>query len=108
MTLAETHPDRLASQHELAGAYEANGQVEEAVTLLEQVVKIRGTIQAEMHPDRLASQYELARAYGVNGQVKEAIALLEYVVKIDRLKFHKGHPSLIMSEDALSYFSDQA
>ncbi|KAF5843993.1 hypothetical protein GGP41_002224 [Bipolaris sorokiniana] len=24
-TLAETHPDRLASQHELAGAYWANG-----------------------------------------------------------------------------------
>ncbi|KFY66945.1 hypothetical protein V496_01838, partial [Pseudogymnoascus sp. VKM F-4515 (FW-2607)] len=27
-TLAETHPDQLASQHALAGAYEANGQVE--------------------------------------------------------------------------------
>lgn len=33
-TLTETHPDRLHSQHELARAYEANGQVEEAVALL--------------------------------------------------------------------------
>ncbi|KAM0346534.1 hypothetical protein ACHAP4_011692, partial [Fusarium culmorum] len=34
-TLAENHPDRLASQHALAGAYQANGQVAEAVKLLE-------------------------------------------------------------------------
>ena len=34
-TLAEDHPDRLASQHALAGAYRANGQVKEAVSLLE-------------------------------------------------------------------------
>lgn len=32
--LAEDHPDRLASQHELAGAYQSNGQVEKAVKLL--------------------------------------------------------------------------
>ena len=39
-TLAEDHPDRLASQHELAGVYQANGQVKEAVALLKEVVKI--------------------------------------------------------------------
>ena len=39
-TLAETHPSRLASQHELAGAYQANGQIKEAVQLLEYVVKV--------------------------------------------------------------------
>ncbi len=32
--LAEDHPDQLASQHELARAYKANGQVKEAVALL--------------------------------------------------------------------------
>ena len=37
-TLAEKHPDRLASQHALARAYQANGQVKEAVALLEHVV----------------------------------------------------------------------
>ena len=108
ITLVETHPDRLASQHELAGAYMANGQVEEAVTLLEQVIKIQEITLAETHPGRLMSQHELARAYGANGQVEEAIALLEYVVKIKRLTFHKGHPSLIKSENVLSYFSHQA
>lgn len=33
-TLAEDHPDRLASQYELAMAYRANGQANEAVQLL--------------------------------------------------------------------------
>ncbi|KAH6694346.1 P-loop containing nucleoside triphosphate hydrolase protein, partial [Leptodontidium sp. MPI-SDFR-AT-0119] len=81
-TLAETHPSRLASQHELAGAYEANGQVVEAIALLEQVVKIEATTLAKTHPDRLASQQVLAVVYEANGQVVEAVALLEQVVKI--------------------------
>ena len=42
-TLAETHPDRLASQHELARAYQADGRIVEAIKLLEHVVKIRET-----------------------------------------------------------------
>jgi hypothetical protein len=41
------------------------------------------------------------------GRQKEAVALLEQVVKIKRLEFHKGHPSRIVSEDALSYFAHQ-
>src|SRR5436305_2041661 len=52
-SLAEDHPDRLASQHALAGAYLANGQVKQAVGLLERVVRIREQSLAEDHPDRL-------------------------------------------------------
>jgi hypothetical protein len=36
--IEENHPDRLALQHALALAYQANGQVKEAVQLLELVV----------------------------------------------------------------------
>jgi hypothetical protein len=39
-TLAETYPDRLASQHALVGAYDANGQTEDAVALLEHVIAV--------------------------------------------------------------------
>ena len=60
--LAENHPSRLASQHELAGAYGANGQIKDAVDLLEHVVKVREASLAENHPDRLASQRALAYA----------------------------------------------
>jgi hypothetical protein len=62
-TLAEDHPSRLASQHDLAHAYQANGQVKDAVQLLEQVVVIRNRVLAEDHPDRLASQQVLVWAY---------------------------------------------
>ena len=52
----------------MAGVYEENGQVKEAVKLLEEVVRIKGQTLAEDHPDRLASQHALAEAYRANGQ----------------------------------------
>ncbi|KAF2191648.1 hypothetical protein K469DRAFT_804282 [Zopfia rhizophila CBS 207.26] len=39
--LTETHRDRLASQHQLAMAYHAKGQVGKAVKLLERVVAVK-------------------------------------------------------------------
>ncbi|KAM0145413.1 hypothetical protein ACHAPG_011617, partial [Botrytis cinerea] len=83
---------RLTSQHELARTYQANGQIKEAVALLEQVVKIEEITLAEDHPDRLASQHELARTYQANGQIKEAVALLEQVVKIEETTLAEDHP----------------
>ena len=58
--LAEEHPHRLVSQHALAGAYRADGQVKKAVELLEHVVAVRERMLAEEHPHRLVSQQELA------------------------------------------------
>ena len=101
-TLAEDHPDRLASQHELAGAYQANGQVKEAVSLLEQVVQIKEQTLAEDHPSRLASQHELAGAYQANGHVKEAVSLLEQVVQIKEQTLAEDHPSRLASQHELA------
>jgi hypothetical protein len=53
--LAEEHPDRLASQHVLAGAYEAYGQVQKAVKLLEHVVAVKGRFLRDDHSSRLRS-----------------------------------------------------
>jgi tetratricopeptide (TPR) repeat protein len=101
-TLAETHSDRLASQHELAGAYRDNGQTKEAVALLEHVVKVRETTLAETHPSRLASQHALAGAYRANGQTKEAVALLEHVVKVEETTLAETHPDRLTSQLALA------
>jgi tetratricopeptide (TPR) repeat protein len=101
-TPAENHPNRLASQHELAGAYLANGQVTEAVRLVEHVVKIREQTLAENHLDRLASQHELAGAYLANGQVKEAVQLLEHVVKIGEQTLAENHPDQLASQHELA------
>jgi len=60
-TLAENHPDRLASQHALAIAYRANGQVKEAIELLKHVVSIKSQIMAPTHPSRQVSEEVLSQ-----------------------------------------------
>lgn len=54
-TLNEEYPDRLASQHALAVAYQSNGQVKEVVELLEHVVAVQERTLDEEHPSRLTS-----------------------------------------------------
>jgi tetratricopeptide (TPR) repeat protein len=103
-TLAENHPSRLASQHELAGAYKANGQIAEAVKLQEHVVAVHETTLAENHPSRLASQHALAGVYKANGQIAEAVKLLEHVVTIKREIMLPNHPSRLVSEQNLEYY----
>ena len=92
---------RLTSQHNLARAYQANGQIKEAVKLLEAVVAIRTEVLAEDHPSRLASQHELARAYEANGQTKDAVNLLGYVVLLKKRAYKFDHPSRLASERVL-------
>ena len=101
-TLAETHPGRLASEHELARAYLANGQIEQAVELVKHVVKIEETTLAETHPSRLASQQVLAGAYLANGQIEQAVELLEHVVKIRETTLAETHPDRLTSQHELA------
>jgi tetratricopeptide (TPR) repeat protein len=101
-SLREDHRDRLSTEYELASAYQANGQVKDAVQLLEHVVAIRERVLAEDHPDRLASQHELARAYEANGQVKDAVQLLEHVVAIEGQVLVQDHPSRLASQHGLA------
>jgi tetratricopeptide (TPR) repeat protein len=106
--LPEDDENRLSTQHALATAYEANGQVKDAIQLLEHVVAIEGRVLAEDHPDRLASQHELAGAYSSNGQVKDAVQLLEHVVAIEKRVLAEGHPERLVSQHELAraYLSD--
>jgi hypothetical protein len=48
--LGEDNLDRLLSQHVLAGVYQADGQVQKAVQLLEHVVAVKEKVMAEEHP----------------------------------------------------------
>ncbi|KAF2274187.1 FabD/lysophospholipase-like protein [Westerdykella ornata] len=100
--VVKTHPDRLASQHALGFAYQANRQMKEAVGLLEYVVKVQETMLAETHPDRLASQHTLGFAYQANRQTKEAVGLLEHVVKVRETTLAETHPDRLASQHVLA------
>ena len=100
--LPEDHRDRLESQHVLAIAYEADGQVKKAVWLLEHVVAIKERVLAEDHPVRLASQHNLASAYRANGQVKDAVRLLKHVVAIRERVLAEDHPDRLASQAMLA------
>ncbi|KAL8383280.1 hypothetical protein RB595_006844 [Gaeumannomyces hyphopodioides] len=101
-TLSEEHPDRLASQHELAITYKIDGQVKKAVDLLEHVVAVRKKTLSEEHPDRLVSQYVLAMAYEADGQVKKAVDLLEHVVAVQKKTLSEEHPDRLVSQQVLA------
>jgi hypothetical protein len=99
--LGEDDLDRLLSQHVLAMAYHADGQVHKAVALLEHVVEVEGKTLAAEHPQRLASQHELARAYQADGQVHKAVTLLEHVVSFKVRTLRDDHPSRLVSVEVL-------
>jgi transposase InsO family protein len=54
--LAEDDHSRLLLQHHLAGAYQAKGQIEEVVTLLEYVVSLKRRRYVGTHPSRVMSE----------------------------------------------------
>jgi hypothetical protein len=58
--LDEDDPDLLLSQHTLAIAYEAGGQVQKAVELLEHVIAVQARSLRDDHPSRLVSLGALA------------------------------------------------
>jgi tetratricopeptide (TPR) repeat protein len=100
--LDEDDSDRLLSQHELAIAYEADGQVQKAVELLVHVVAVKEKVLPEEHPDRLASQHVLAMAYEADGQVQKAVELLEHVVAVEEKVQAEEHLSRLASQHALA------
>ncbi|KAF5701635.1 ankyrin protein 3 [Fusarium globosum] len=96
-TLDREDAARLSSQHELASAYLSNGQIEEAIELLENVIAIR-RILAENDNSRLASQHVLAVAYRKKGLIKEAVELLEHVVAAAQAGLAENDPFRMKSQ----------
>ncbi|KAK0332712.1 hypothetical protein LTR94_023811 [Friedmanniomyces endolithicus] len=92
---------RYLGTHALAGAYRANGQIAEAVEMLEQVVQVQESL-AEDHPDGLASQHALADAHQANGQIAQAVELLEHVVRVEE-RLAEDHPDRLASHHGLAY-----
>ncbi|KAL8847183.1 MAG: hypothetical protein Q9221_007768 [Calogaya cf. arnoldii] len=74
------------------------GKVKEAVSLLEEVVKIREQILAQDHPSRLASQHELATIYWDLNRHNNAVHMMKHVVGIRSKVLDEQHPDRKNSE----------
>jgi hypothetical protein len=96
------HPIRLESQLQLADALSADGQVEEAIKLLEYATKIREEALPIANFKRLELQEQLAGEYLDNGQVEKATELLEHVVKIQEEALPIAHYRRLGSQQILS------
>ncbi|TIA47535.1 hypothetical protein D6C79_04597 [Aureobasidium pullulans] len=102
LDLEETHPHRLASQHELAIAYGENGQLEDAIKLLEHVVQVWQGID-EGHSHCLTAQHDLAITYLEDEQADRGIELLEHVVKVyERTKIAEDDSCYRLSRQELA------
>ncbi|ETS80274.1 hypothetical protein PFICI_07803 [Pestalotiopsis fici W106-1] len=98
--LREDDSVRLNTQHTLASACLADGQIKKAIRLLKNVVRIE-SILAEDDSNRLGSQHALASAYLKNGQIKDAIGLLEHVVRIQST-LAEDHPNRLSTQHQLA------
>ena len=88
----------MTSQHNLAVAYLANGQVQKAVKLIEYILIVQEKVLAEEHlVYRLASQHNLAVAYLADGQVQKAIKLMEHVLIAHEKVLVEEHPARLAS-----------
>jgi hypothetical protein len=88
-------------------AYRANGQVREAVSLLEQVVKIHKQTLGEYHPSRLASQQMLATTFWELDRRIAALQMMRHVVKIEQQVLDEHHPDRMNSEQWLEHFEKE-
>ncbi|POR33548.1 Putative Kinesin light chain [Tolypocladium paradoxum] len=100
--LPEDDNSLLASQHALARASRADGQIRRAVELLEHVVAVRERVLERNHPDLLSSQHVLAIATRANGSVSKAIELLERVVSARNKTLSKNDPDRLAAQHTLA------
>lgn len=101
--------DRMTVDSKWLGLYDLRarnlkdyGRSEEAVSLTNQVVKIKALTLTEDDNSLLESQHVLALAYQANGQVQEAVVVMEQVVKLREQTLAEDDDSLLASQHVLA------
>ena len=95
------HPQMLASMNNLALAYEAAGNLNLALPLFEETLKLtKGKLGAD-HPHTLASMNNLALAYEAAGKLNLALPLFEETLKLRRAKLGADHADTLASLENL-------
>jgi tetratricopeptide (TPR) repeat protein len=91
---------RLRNLRILGDAYQTNGQIKQAVALLEEVVQALEQF-GEEDGDLLLSKYSLAYALDQDRRYPEAIELVETVVSIRSRLLQRNDPNRLSSEQLL-------
>ncbi|WP_405894528.1 tetratricopeptide repeat protein [Streptomyces sp. NBC_00104] len=73
----DTHPNTRACRSNLAGAYQAVGDLGKAIPLLETTLTQRQQVFGDIHPDTLRSRNNVAYVYLLAGDLERAIPLFE-------------------------------
>ena len=101
--LGPDHPDTLESRDNLAGAYEAAGDLGRAIPLFEQTLADRARVLGPDHPDTLESRNNLAGAYEAAGDLGRAIPLYEQTLADCLRVLGPDHPDTLGSRNNLAY-----
>ncbi|MER5940127.1 FxSxx-COOH system tetratricopeptide repeat protein [Streptomyces sp. NPDC001928] len=106
--LGEEHPDTLTSRNNLAGAYQAVGDLRRAIPLYEQNLTDRVRLLGEEHPDTLTSRTYLAGAYQAAGDLRRAIPLYEQTLTDQVRLLGEEHPNTLTTRNNLAYAYESA
>ncbi|MFG2818637.1 tetratricopeptide repeat protein [Kitasatospora sp. NPDC048365] len=98
----DLHPDTLTSRNNLAGAYEAAGELERAVHLHTTVLAQSGTVFGDTDPRTLTSRNNLGSVYETAGDPQRAIPLYETVLAQRAEVLGDTHPDTLTSRNNLA------
>jgi serine/threonine protein kinase len=103
--LGPNHAHTLYSMNDLAGAYQASGQLSKAVSLFEETLEKMKTELGPDHPHTLTGMNNLGRAYLASEQVAKAVPLFEVTLEKMKSKLGLVHPNTLtcMHNLAIAY-----
>jgi tetratricopeptide (TPR) repeat protein/tRNA A-37 threonylcarbamoyl transferase component Bud32 len=99
--LGPDHPDTLASMGSLAEGYYAAGQLDKALPLYEETLKLLRAKLGPDHPDTLIGMNNLGQGYQAAGQLDKALPLFEETLKLMRAKLGPDHFETLTSMNNL-------
>src|SRR5262249_20928000 len=96
-------PGTLTSMNNLASSYYFAGQLDRALPLYEETLKLRKAKLGADHSDTLLSMHYLAISYAAGGRTQEALRLDEETVQRRKAKLGPNHPQTLKSVNNLAW-----
>jgi tetratricopeptide (TPR) repeat protein/transcriptional regulator with XRE-family HTH domain len=99
----DDHPGTLSARNNLALAYQAAGDLGEAIQFSEQAVVKQERVLGREHRNTMASRNNLAMAYQAAGDLRRALDLLEQTLTDRERVLGKDSPDTLNSRNSLAF-----